>query len=107
MTNDLPERGNRRVTGHPDRRSAHTYIDADGTLIFGDHNGTRWQVYDRRSGERRGNAWTTMQFYRAFVNESGEEWRYQLAAAELIDETASTLQRQLERAVRVEPTPTD
>ena len=96
---------NRRAAGEPERRSSHTYIEADGTLIFGDGHGTRWQVYDRRSGERRGSGLTSSQFYRAFVNESGEEWRYQLAAAELIDETASTLQRQLERAVRVEPEP--
>jgi len=37
-------------------------------------------------------------FYRAFVSSGGEEWRYELRAEEIIDETAFTLQRQLENA---------
>jgi hypothetical protein len=101
MTDDPPEPGNRRGADQGDRRSPHTYIQADGTLIFGDRHGIRWQVYDRRSGDRREAAWGKASFYRAFINDAGEEWRCELAPAEVIDETASTLERQLERAVRI------
>ena len=97
------EEGDRRhVQSGGDRRSPHTSITSDGTLIFGDRHGRHWQVYDRRSGERRGSRVLGQGsgFDRIFVNEEGEEWWYELRAEELIDETAFTLERQLAHAVR-------
>ena len=84
-------------------------MGADGTLVFGDRDGTCWRVYDRRSGERRASR-TFGQlsgYYRAFVNDAGEERRYELRAEELIDETAYALERQLASAVRFEPEATE
>ena len=72
--------------------------------MFGDRYGREWRVYDRRSGERRGSRifGQASGFYRAFVSETGEEWRYELRAEEIIDETAVALERQLANAIRVE-----
>ena len=100
---DTSEQGERRSPDKdPDRRSPHTAPGPDGTLIFGDRSGRQWQVYDRRSGERRGSRLLGQRsgFDRVFVNEAGEEWCYELRAEELIDETAVTLERQLARAVK-------
>jgi hypothetical protein len=103
------EEGDRR-SAQPgnDRRSPHTSIASDGTLIFGDRHGRHWQVYDRRSGDRRGSRvlGQTSAFDRIFINEEGEEWYYELRAEELIDETAFTLERQLADAVRRASGPT-
>lgn len=76
-----------------------------GVLLFGDRYGRQWQVYDRRSGERRGSRTIGQSsgFDRIFVDEEGEEWLYELRAEELIDETAHTLERQLAVAVRRAP----
>ena len=97
------EEGDRRsVQAGSDRRSPHTSIAPDGTLIFGDRYGRNWQVYDRRSGERRGSRLLGQAsgYDRVFVNDAGEEWWYELRAEELIDETAFALERQLAHAVR-------
>ena len=96
------EESERRSTSPHERRSPHTAPGPDGSLIFGDREGGRWQVYDRRSGERRGSyaPGQASGFDRIFINEAGEEWSYALRAEELIDETAFTLERQLARAVR-------
>ena len=99
-SNTPPEADRRRPDGH-DRRSSHTYIDDDGTLIFGDPFGARWRVYDRRSIDRRaGHGRMSHPLYRVFVNDAGEEWRCLLDDDEIIDETAVALEAQLERAVR-------
>lgn len=76
--------------------------------MFGDRYGREWQVYDRRSGERRGSRLIGQSsgFDRVFIDEKGEEWWYELRAEELIDETAYTLERQLSLAVRRAPRPT-
>ena len=89
--------GDRRIG---ERRSPHTYIDADGTLIFGDRYGVMWRVYDRRGGDRRADASRPAEpgHYRAFVNEVGEEWRCALRGDDIIDETAIGLEDQLGRA---------
>jgi hypothetical protein len=73
--------------------------------MFGDRYGREWRVYDRRSGERRGSRifGQASGFYRAFVSAGGEEWRYDLRAEEIIDETAVALERQLANATKVEP----
>ena len=99
----MSEEGERRIAPvASDRRSPHTSEGPDGALIFGDRYGTRWTVYDRRSGERRGSRLLGQSsgFDRVFINEAGEEWWYELRAEELIDETAYTLERQLATAVR-------
>ena len=76
-------------------------MDADGTLVFGDGYGETWRVYDRRTGERRNGVGRSHSgYYRAFVNDAGDEWRCPLADNEIIDETTSALERQLARAVR-------
>ena len=74
--------------------------------MFGDRFGREWRVYDRRSGERRASRTfgQSSGFYRAFINAAGEEWRYELRAEEIIDETAVALERQLASATKVEPT---
>jgi hypothetical protein len=99
------EEGERRGPPPTERRSPHTAPGPDGSLIFGDRDGRRWQVYDRRSGERRssGTRGQPSGFDRIFINEAGEEWSYALRADELIDETAFTLERQLALAVRRDP----
>ncbi len=103
-TESSPGGERRGAQSGKDRRSPHTSIGPDGTLIFGDRHGGRWHVYDRRSGDRRGGKTfgDSSQFYRVFVNDAGEEWRYALRAEEIIDDTAFALERQLALAVRVE-----
>jgi hypothetical protein len=100
--NDVRDGERRRTQHQGDRRSPHTSTGPDGTLIFGDRDGGRWHVYDRRAGERRGSRVLGQGsgFDRVFVGDDGEEWYYELRAEELIDETASTLERQLAHAVR-------
>ena len=60
-----------------DRRRPSARQASDGTLIYRDRDGRTWQVYDRRVGERR-----KAEAYRAFVNDAGEEWRYELSESE-------------------------
>jgi hypothetical protein len=89
-----------------DRRRARTETDADGTLIYHDPSGRRWHVYDRRSGDRRSAASpgtappNAGDGHRAFVNEAGEEWRVELAAADFLDHSPAGLERQLARATK-------
>ncbi|MFN2565413.1 MAG: hypothetical protein ABR499_10435 [Gemmatimonadaceae bacterium] len=90
-----------------DRRRSRTETAADGTLIYHDRAGRRWQVYDRRSGDRRQSgsptaAWNADDGHRAFVNDAGEEWRVVMAAAEFLDASPAGLERQLARATRTE-----
>jgi hypothetical protein len=78
-----------------DRRRPSARQAPDGTLIFHDREGQSWQVYDRRVGERR-----KAEAYRAFVNDAGEEWRYELADHEAGEVSAAALERQLAAAVK-------
>ena len=103
MPTEPPQGGNRRaLDGEGERRSPHTYTGPDGVLMFGDRYGRQWRVYDRRSGERRSSRifGQASGYYRAFVSLEGEEWRYELRAEEIIDETAVALERQLATAIR-------
>lgn len=91
-----------------ERRRPRTETGADGTLIYHDRAGRRWQVYDRRSGDRRlgthaGSAAPDAGAgHRAFVNEAGEEWRVEMAAADFLDDSPGGLEKQLARATRTE-----
>lgn len=78
-------------SGH-DRRRPRAHTMDDGTIIYRDRDGREWQVYDRRTGERRA--------HRAFINDAGEEWHYPLESHEASDTSADTLERQLAEAVR-------
>jgi hypothetical protein len=106
MSTESSKGAERRAVADGDRRSPHTYTGPDGVLMFGDQYGRDWRIYDRRSGERRGSRTfgQASGFYRAFVSPDGEEWRYELRAEEIIDETANTLERQLANAKHVGPT---
>jgi CheY-like chemotaxis protein len=88
-----------------DRRRHRTEMDADGTLIYHDRAGRRWQVYDRRSGERRQSppaGLASGKGRRVFVNDAGEEWSVDMVAADFLDETPAGLERQLARATRTD-----
>ena len=78
-----------------DRRRPFARQAEDGTLIYRDRDGREWQVYDRRVAERR-----KAEGYRAFVNDAGEEWRYELSEDEAAETSAAALERQLAAAVR-------
>jgi hypothetical protein len=78
-----------------DRRRPSARQARDGTLIYRDRAGREWQVYDRRVRERR-----KAEAYRAFVNDAGEEWRYELSEEEAEDTSVAALERQLAAAVR-------
>lgn len=82
-----------------DRRHPTAHRTADGTLIFRDREGREWQVYDRRAGERRARS-AGDNGYRAFVNHAGEEWWYELAPHEAVEDSAAALERQLAAATR-------
>jgi len=85
-------------SGH-DRRHPSAHRAADGTLIFRDRDGSEWQVYDRRGRDRRSQPGTSAD-YRAFVNDVGEEWWYQLSASDAEEDTPAALERQLAAAVK-------
>jgi hypothetical protein len=82
-----------------DRRRPSVREAPDGTLIFRDREGSEWQVYDRRAGERRARA-AGENAYRAFVNDVGEEWRYELTGEEAGEVSPKALERQLAKAVK-------
>ncbi len=85
-------------SGH-DRRHPTAHRAPDGTLIFRDREGREWQVYDRRAGERRARS-AGDNGYRAFVNHAGEEWWYELAPHEAVENSVDALERQLAAAMR-------
>jgi hypothetical protein len=89
-----------------ERRRHRTETDADGTLIYHDQAGRRWQVYDRRSGERRQGgrapAGADAAGDRTFVNDAGERWRVDMVAADFLDDSPAGLEKQLARATRAE-----
>jgi hypothetical protein len=79
-----------------DRRRPRTETDAAGTLVYHDRDGRRWQVYDRRAGDRRQSG--VHGGHRTFVNEAGEEWRVALDPTDFLDESPGALEAQLARA---------
>jgi len=89
-----------------DRRRPRTETGADGTLIYHDRAGRRWEVYDRRSADRRLSKHPGSSppgagaGHRAFVNEAGEEWRVDMAPGDFLDDSPAGLERQLARATR-------
>ena len=96
---DQAVRADRRSKLSGDRRSAaSTERAVDGTLVFHDHSGRRWYVYDRRSGERRRTEEPDQPSYRVFVNDEGLELRCVLAPHEFRDKTPVALEQQLARA---------
>lgn len=76
-----------------DRRHPTARDGGDGAIIYRDREGREWQVYDRRTAERRA--------HRAFINEEGEEWHYALEPHEADEISADALERQLANAVRM------
>ena len=90
-----------------ERRRARTETAADGTLIYHDRSGRRWQVYDRRGSDRRqGRPAAPLDPAdaggdRTFVNEAGEQWRTDMTAADFLDESPAGLERQLARATKI------
>lgn len=82
-----------------DRRRPSAREGVGGTVIFRDREGAEWLVYDRRGGDRRGHALEETQV-RAFVNDAGEEWRYDLPSEEAADVSPGMLERQLARALK-------
>ena len=84
-----------------DRRRPRTETEADGTLVYHDRDGLRWQVYDRRGGDRRQSP-ADSGGRRTFINEAGEEWHVQMNPTDFLDESPSALEAQLARARRTE-----
>lgn len=82
-----------------DRRQPSAHHAPDGTLIFRDRDGGEWQVYDRRTRDRRASS-AEGNGYRAFVNHAGEEWWYALPPGEDAEYSPAVLERQLEAAVK-------
>jgi hypothetical protein len=83
-----------------DLRRPRTELTEEGALVLLDSSGRRWNVLDRRGGERRSNQESPGDF-RVFVAEDGEAREYPLPAREVDDESPATLARQLERATPV------
>jgi hypothetical protein len=83
--------------GHDRRRPHRAFTAEDGTLIYQDRAGRHWQVYDRRGADRRGPR-STEPLYRVFVNESGEEWRFEPRDEDPLEVTPGALEQQLSRA---------
>lgn len=101
-------------SGRDRRRSPRTERAADGTLVYVDRAGARWQVYDRRAGERRrptGDERSAPAKHgaglpeRIFVGAGGMAWCCALGADEDTDAhgapTPHQLEQQLARATRV------
>jgi hypothetical protein len=91
-----------------DRRRPRTETSRDGTLIYHDRDGRRWQVYDRRSAERRRNTNapadpdTGAAGHRLFVNEAGEQWRVVMQPDDFLDDSPAALEEQMARAQRAD-----
>jgi hypothetical protein len=89
-----------------DRRRSRAETTADGTLVYHDRNGHRWQIYDRRGSDRRQSSVTSNNPAdggdRTFVNDAGEEWRVDMTATDFQDESPDGLEKQLARATKAE-----
>ena len=89
-------------SGADRRRAADVSPTSDGGFLFVDHDGRRWQVYDRRGAQRRRGDPLAVQ--RSFVDEDGERWELSLAPDEIDLETpptAAALEAQIARAVKL------
>ena len=72
-------------------------LGAEGELLYHDHDGRRWNVYDRRGGDRRRAEPAPVE--RVFVSETGEIRTCQLAVGEAAARDPDQLAAQLARAV--------
>lgn len=91
LDSELRELGQREIKPRTKvRREAKTSRNSSGTLIY-DDGFTKWSVYDRRTGERRG-------IDRSFVSESGEVRHVDLSDEEARSITVAALGEQLSRA---------
>ena len=82
----------------------------DGALVFVDRAGRRWQVYDRRGGDRRAippikahhaSEAAEAALVRLFVGDGGETWSYLLNGDESAAPSVETLEWQFTHAKRV------
>jgi hypothetical protein len=80
-----------------DRRRPRAETRPDGTLVYHDRNGRRWEIYDRRRGDRRQNS-AEDSGHRTFVNDAGEKWRVVMRPADFLDASPAALEAQLARA---------
>jgi hypothetical protein len=87
------QRPMRMTTRQGDRR-APIQRNPDGSLHFQDAAGTRWTVYDRRSGDRRAGEVT-----REFVSDEGERRTCSVGAADASTPSPAELAEQLKRSV--------
>jgi len=88
-------------SGADRRRSADPSAPPDPGFEFVDHDGRRWQVYDRRGAQRRRGDPLVVQ--RTFVGEDGERWELSLSVDEIDPETPPTpamLEQQIARATK-------
>ncbi len=88
-------------SGADRRRAPDVERAADGTLIFVDREGRRWQVYDRRGAQRRRDETAAVQ--RTFVDDSGERWECALDAEESAlaePPSPAALEQQMARATK-------
>ena len=81
------------VARRGDRRAS-IQRNADGSFTFEDSAGTRWQVYDRRSGDRRRS-----EVMREFVSPAGDRRTCTVRPGELRTRSPQTLAEQLARSV--------
>jgi hypothetical protein len=90
-----------RARSTVDRRAPRAYDAPDGTLLFSDESGRVWRVYDRRGTVRRARPTNGEDAsYRVFINESGEERRYQPQPRESLETSVDALARQLSEATK-------
>lgn len=88
-------------SGADRRRVADVSQTPDGGFLFVDHDGRRWQVYDRRGTQRRRD--DSLVVERTFVDEDGARWELSLEADEAdlaTPPTAAALEEQIARAVK-------
>jgi CheY-like chemotaxis protein len=81
-------------SGKDRRRSPRAERAGDGALVYVDRAGQRWQVYDRRSSERR------RAMERIFVGEDGKAFACAIDA-DAGEPHGTELERQLARATRI------
>jgi len=81
-----------RVARRGDRR-APVDSNPDGSVTFHDAAGTRWQVYDRRTGDRRAREMT-----REFINAAGDRRIYLMHPEDVSATSPAQLADQLARA---------
>ena len=80
------------VVRQGDRRAS-VQRNPDGSLLYEDKAGTRWSVYDRRSGDRR-----AVEVTREFVSETGER-RVCVVAVRGATPSPDELAEQLKRSI--------